>query len=89
MIGDKLPQTAEVGVKDLIAYMARALVDHPEKVQVVEIAGETTSVIELRVAKDDVGKVIGKQGHTANAIRTIVNAAAAKLKKRVVLEIVD
>jgi hypothetical protein len=69
--------------------MACALVDHPEKVQVVEIAGETTSVIELRVAKDDVGKVIGKQGHTANAIRTIVNAAASKLKKRVVLEIVD
>lgn len=76
-------------MKDLIAYMACALVDHPEKVQVVEICGETTSVIELRVAKDDVGKVIGKQGHTANAIRTIVNAAAAKLKKRVVLEIVD
>lgn len=76
-------------MKDLIAYIARALVDDPEKVQVVEIAGEMTSVIELRVAKDDVGKVIGKQGHTANAIRTIVNAAAAKLKKRVVLEIVD
>jgi predicted RNA-binding protein YlqC (UPF0109 family) len=65
------------------------LVDYPEKVDVHEVEGETTSVIELRVAKEDVGKVIGRQGHTANAIRTILNAAAAKLRRRVVLEIVD
>jgi len=76
-------------VKELVQYIAAALVDYPEKVHVNEIAGERTSVIELRVAKEDIGKVIGKQGHTANAIRTIVSAAGAKLKRRVVLEIVE
>ncbi len=76
-------------MKDLIAYIAKALVDKPEEVVVTEIKGEQTFVIELRVAKEDIGKVIGKQGHTARAIRTILGAASAKLKKRSVLEILD
>jgi predicted RNA-binding protein YlqC (UPF0109 family) len=76
-------------MKDLIAYIAKALVDKPEEVVVTEIKGENTFVIELRVAKEDIGKVIGKQGHTARAIRTILGAASAKLKKRSVLEILD
>ncbi len=76
-------------MKDLIAYIAKALVDKPEEVVVTEIKGEQTFVIELRVAKEDIGKVIGKQGHTARAIRTILGAASAKIKKRSVLEILD
>ncbi len=76
-------------MKDLIADIAKALVDRPEEVVVTEIEGEQTSVIELKVAKEDIGKVIGKQGHTARAIRTILSAASAKLKKRSVLEILD
>jgi len=76
-------------MKDLIKYIAQALVDHPEAVQVSEVAGAQTSVIELTVAKDDLGKVIGKQGRTARAIRTILGAASAKIKKRSVLEILE
>jgi predicted RNA-binding protein YlqC (UPF0109 family) len=76
-------------MKDLIAYIAKALVDKPEEVVVTEIEGHQTYVIELKVAKEDIGKVIGKQGHTARAIRTILGAASAKLKKRSVLEILD
>ncbi|MDA8162893.1 MAG: KH domain-containing protein [Desulfobacteraceae bacterium] len=76
-------------MKDLIGYIAKALVDHPESVQVNEIAGEQTTVIELRVAKDDLGKVIGRQGRTARAIRTILGAASTKLKKKSVLEILE
>jgi hypothetical protein len=76
-------------MKDLIADIAKALVDRPEEVVVTEIKGQQTSVIELKVAKEDIGKVIGKQGHTARAIRTILSAASAKLKKRSVLEILD
>ncbi len=76
-------------MKDLIAGIAKALVDRPEEVVVTEIEGAQTSVIELKVAKEDIGKVIGKQGHTARAIRTILTAASAKLKKRSVLEILD
>ncbi len=79
----------EVSLKDLIALIARALVDHPEEVKVAEVEGEKTSVIELAVAKDDLGKVIGKQGKTARAIRTILTAASTKLKKRAVLEIIE
>jgi len=74
-------------MKDLIKYIAQALVDYPEQVEVSEVEGEQTSVIELRVAKEDIGKVIGKQGRTARSIRTILSAASAKLKKRSVLEI--
>jgi len=76
-------------MKDLIAYIAKALVDKPEEVSVTEIEGEQTSVIELRVAKEDLGKVIGKQGRNAVAIRTILSAASAKMKKRSVLEILE
>jgi predicted RNA-binding protein YlqC (UPF0109 family) len=76
-------------MKELIEYIAKALVDKPEEVSVTELEGEQTSVIELRVAKEDLGKVIGKQGRTARAMRTILGAASAKLKKRSVLEILE
>ncbi|MFH1080975.1 MAG: KH domain-containing protein [Pseudomonadota bacterium] len=76
-------------MKDLIKFMAQALVDHPEQVEVSEVAGEQTSVIELRVAKEDLGKVIGKQGRTAKAMRTILSAASTKLRKRTVMEIIE
>ena len=76
-------------MKDLINYIAQALVDHPEQVSVNEIEGSQTSVLELKVAKEDIGKVIGKQGRTARAMRTILNAASDKMKKRSVLEIVE
>ncbi len=69
--------------------MAQALVDHPEQVEVSEVAGEQTSVIELRVAKEDLGKVIGKQGRTAKAMRTILSAASTKIRKRTVMEIIE
>jgi uncharacterized protein len=76
-------------MKDLIKYMAQSLVDNPDKVEVSEVVGEQTSVIELRVAKEDLGKVIGKQGRTAKAMRTILSAASTKLHKRTVLEIIE
>ncbi len=76
-------------VKDLIEYIAKALVDQPEQVKVSEVEGEKTSVIELTVAKEDLGKVIGKQGRTARAIRTILSAASTKIRKRSVLEIIE
>ncbi|MBA4395952.1 MAG: RNA-binding protein [Syntrophus sp. (in: bacteria)] len=76
-------------MKDLIKFMAQALVDHPEQVEVTEVAGEQTSVIELRVAKEDLGKVIGKQGRTAKAMRTILSAASTKIRKRTVMEIIE
>ncbi|MBW2093694.1 MAG: KH domain-containing protein [Deltaproteobacteria bacterium] len=76
-------------MKDLISYIAKALVDKPEDVVVTEIEGEQTSVIELKVAKEDLGKVIGKQGRTARAMRTILSAASTKINKRSVLEIIE
>tara|TARA_R110002049_G_scaffold88361_1_gene223062 strand:- start:121 stop:360 length:240 start_codon:yes stop_codon:yes gene_type:complete len=76
-------------LKDLITYVSKALVDMPENVEVSEIVGEQTTVIELKVDKTDLGKVIGKQGRTARALRTILNAASTKLKKRSVLEIIE
>jgi predicted RNA-binding protein YlqC (UPF0109 family) len=76
-------------MKDLIKYIAQALVDYPEQVEVSEVQGEQTSVIELKVAKEDLGKIIGKQGRTARSIRTILSAASAKIKKRSVLEIIE
>jgi hypothetical protein len=76
-------------MKELIKFIAEALVDNPDKIDVAEVQGEQTSVIELRVAKEDLGKVIGKQGKTAKAMRTILNAASAKVHKRVVLEIIE
>jgi hypothetical protein len=75
--------------KELIEFIAKALVDHPEQVRVSEVEGERTSVIELSVAKDDLGKVIGKQGRTARSIRVILGAASANLGKRSVLEIIE
>ncbi|MBI5582617.1 MAG: KH domain-containing protein [Deltaproteobacteria bacterium] len=76
-------------MKELVLYIAKALVDHPEQVEVNEIEGEQTSVIELKVAKDDLGKIIGKQGRTARAMRTILSASSTKIKKRSVLEIIE
>lgn len=76
-------------MKDLIAYIAKALVDKPEEVVVTEIEGQQTSVIELKVAKEDIGKIIGKQGRTAQAMRTILSAASTKMKKRSILEIIE
>ena len=76
-------------MKDLISYIAQALVDNPDQVTVSEVEGNQTSVLELQVAKEDLGKVIGKQGRTARAMRTILSAASAKIKKRTVLEIIE
>ena len=76
-------------MKELINYIARSLVDNPDQVEVTEIEGNQTSVLELKVAKEDLGKVIGKQGRTARAMRTILSAASAKIKKRTVLEIIE
>ena len=76
-------------MKELIRYIAQALVDNPDQVSVSEVEGNQTSVLELKVAKEDLGKVIGKQGRTARAMRTILSAASAKVKKRTVLEIIE
>lgn len=76
-------------MKDLIKMIAEALVDQPEQVSVIEMGGKHTSVLELRVAKVDIGKVIGKRGRNASAMRTIISAVAAKEKKRTLLEIVE
>lgn len=76
-------------MKELITRIAKALVDKPEEVSVAEVQGDQTSVLELKVAKEDIGKVIGKQGRTAQAIRTILGSVSAKEKKRTVLEIMD
>jgi uncharacterized protein len=84
-----LPEKARGGMKALIEYMARALVDNPDEVVVSEVEGEQASIIELKVAKTDLGKVIGKQGRTARALRTILSAASTKGNKRAVLEILE
>jgi len=76
-------------MKELVRSIAQALVDRPDEVEVREVEGEKTTVLELKVADEDLGKVIGRQGRTARAMRTIVNAAATKLKKRAVLEILE
>jgi len=78
-----------MSLKDLVEFMAKSLVDKPDEVEVNEIVGEQTTVVELKVAKEDLGKVIGKQGRTARSMRTILNAASTKLHKRSVLEIVE
>lgn len=80
---------AEPTLKELLEVMVRALVDVPDQVRIAEVAGEQTTVFELVVAKEDLGKVIGKQGKTAKALRTILTAASTKLRKRSVLEIVE
>ncbi len=76
-------------MKELVDYIAKALVDNPDQVKVNEVEAEQTSVLELSVAKEDLGKVIGKQGRTARAIRTLLSATSAKARKRVVLEILE
>jgi predicted RNA-binding protein YlqC (UPF0109 family) len=76
-------------MKDLIVQIAKALVDNPEQVSVNVLQGSQATVLELAVAKEDLGKIIGKQGRTARAIRTILSAASAKQRKRAVLEIVE
>ena len=76
-------------MKDLVHHIVQALVDHPDQIEIDEVKGEQVLVIELMVDKEDLGKVIGKQGRTAQAIRTLLNAASAKLRKRVLLEILE
>lgn len=76
-------------LNELVSYIAKSLVDNPDRVEVREVAGEQTAVLELKVAPEDLGKIIGKQGKTAKAIRTILGAAAAKMKRRAVLEILE
>jgi len=78
-----------MALKSLVEYIAKSLVDLPDRVDVSEIEGEKTTILELRVAEDDLGKVIGKHGRTAKAMRTVINAAATKARKRAVLEILE
>ncbi|MCU0574773.1 MAG: KH domain-containing protein [Syntrophobacteraceae bacterium] len=79
----------DIQVKELVEVIAKALAEFPDEVQVKEIVGQQISVIELRAAKADLGKIIGKEGRNAHALRTILNAAATKLRKRAVLEILE
>jgi predicted RNA-binding protein YlqC (UPF0109 family) len=76
-------------MKDLVVYLAKQLVNHPDAVEVKETPSDTTTVLELRVAKEDIGRVIGKQGRTAKSIRTILNAVASRTNRKVVLEIIE
>jgi predicted RNA-binding protein YlqC (UPF0109 family) len=76
-------------MKELVQYLAKSLVNNPDAVEVKETEGDTTSIVELKVAKEDLGRIIGKQGRTAKSIRTIVNAAASRTNRKVVLEIVE
>jgi predicted RNA-binding protein YlqC (UPF0109 family) len=76
-------------MKELLELIARSLVDQPEEIEITEIENEQASVLELKVAQEDLGKVIGKQGRTARSIRTILAAAGTKVRKRVVLEILE
>ena len=76
-------------MKELVQYLAKSLVNNPDAVEVRETEGETASVLELKVAKEDLGRIIGKQGRTAKSIRTILNAAAFRTNRKVVLEIVE
>lgn len=76
-------------MKELVEYLVKSLVDNVNAVQVTEVEGEQTTVVEVRVAQEDIGKIIGRQGRTAKALRTIVSAASNKLKKRAMLEILE
>jgi len=76
-------------MKKLLTYMAQAMVDYPDKVKVNEVNGGQTSILELQVAREDIGKVIGKEGKNARAMRTIVSASASRLHKRTIIEIID
>ncbi len=84
-----LTEQVRYAMKDFVEFVAKGLVDKPEDVQVVEVEGEQGAVLELRVAKEDLGKVIGKQGRTARALRTLLGAASSKAHRRVMLEIVE
>lgn len=76
-------------MKELVQYLAKSIVNEPDAVEVTETQDDNASVLELKVAKEDLGRVIGRQGRTANSLRTILNAAAARIDRKVVLEIVD
>ena len=76
-------------MKELVVFLAKQLVNHPDAVEVKETQGDTASVLELKVAPDDIGRVIGKQGRTAKSIRTILNAVASRTNRKVVLEIIE
>jgi predicted RNA-binding protein YlqC (UPF0109 family) len=76
-------------MKDLVMFLAKQLVNHPDAVEVKETQGDTASILELKVAKEDIGRVIGKQGRTAKSIRTILNAVASRTNRKVVLEIIE
>ena len=76
-------------MRELVEIMAKALVDNPDQLEVSEISGSDTLVIELRSAREDIGKIIGKKGRNVQAMRTLLNAAAGKLRKRVILEIIE
>lgn len=76
-------------MKELVQYLAKSLVNHPDAVEVVETAADDGATLQLKVAKEDLGRIIGKQGRTAKSIRTLVNAAAARSNRRVALEIVE
>ena len=78
-----------MALKSMVEYLAKSLVDHPENVSVNEVEGEKTTILELSVSEDDLGKIIGKHGRTARAMRTVVSAAASKEHKRAVLEILE
>jgi predicted RNA-binding protein YlqC (UPF0109 family) len=80
---------ADGPMKDLVVSIAKALVDEVGRIEINEIVGNQTNILELKVAKEDIGKMIGRQGRTAEAIRTIINCAAAKLNKRYILQIID
>ena len=85
--GEQKP--GEPALRELVDYLARGLVDHPEQVEVDEVSEPDALVYELKVAEDDLGKVIGKQGRTAKALRTILAAASVKTRRRVMLEILE
>ena len=78
-----------MALRSLVEYIAKSLVDNPDQVSVNEIEGEKTTILELKVAEDDLGKIIGRHGRTAKAMRTVINAAATKERKRAVLEILE
>lgn len=89
MDGEWNMNTAAMQMNELVTQIARSIVDSPQDVRVNAIEGDHTTVLELCVAKEDIGKVIGKQGRTAHAMRTLIGAVSAKIKKRTVLEIVE
>ena len=88
-MSDSAQKTGEPALRELVDYLARGLVDRPEEVKVEEVSEPDALVFELQVAEEDLGKVIGKQGRTAKALRTILAAASAKTRRRVILEILE